>query len=201
MTRPLPLPDPESLSPDERAIYQGVFDRIDKTSRPPDVNAYARGCLNSPRFAAAIWETSRNLIGVGARDDSYSDTDREYINLVLAFDAGYYDLLVFHLQWAIEHGGLRPEAVEAVWEGRDDDVLPEERQLVDYVRAVTAGTVTDEQYQGIVDRFGERGSVEYTMAVAYLGMVGNLMHAFGAPSPSREEMQEEISRLCAVGAG
>jgi hypothetical protein len=39
-------------------------------------------------------------------------------------------------------------------------------------------------------RLGKRGAIEYTYFIAYLQMVIRLHMAFGAPSPTREEVDE-----------
>jgi hypothetical protein len=198
VVRPPALPVRESLSKEDRDVYDALVARLIEYYGGPrvDVNAYASALLNSPPLATAIFDLAWTMVGAGKRGDGYSDHDREYINMVLSFDGGHYELVVHHLHYGgFTRAGVRPEAVEALWESRDDDLLPDERQLVDYVRAVVSGTATDEMFEAMVNRFGQRGATEYTIAIGFLVMVMTLMRAFNVPSVSREEMKDEIDRL------
>jgi hypothetical protein len=197
MLRPPDLPQRESIPEEERDDYDFVVERIRKlgSGRTVDRNPYVRAVLNSPPFAASLWVFSGRMLAAGERDNSYTHKDREHINVVLAFDAGHYEMTLFHLEYAVTREGLRYEMVKALWEGRDDDLLPDERQLVDYIRTYVNGTVTDEMWSGIVERFGLRGAVEYTLAIGYHLMVIRGMQAFGTPAGTREEMQERLERL------
>jgi len=197
MSRPPKLPDRESFSGEEQKDYDFVYDRVTKLAgRAVENNPYVCACLVSPPFAASIWVYSGEMLAAGVSGDSgYTHRDREHINVVLAFDFGHYEMVRFHLGYAVAMTGIRREMVKAVWESREDDLLPDERQLVDFIRAYVKGTVTDEMWDGIVERFGERGAVEYTLALGYNLMVIRGMHAFGTPTESREEMQKIIDAL------
>jgi hypothetical protein len=198
VARPPALPSRDNLSYEDRAVYDALVVRLNEyygASRV-DVNAYAKALLNSPPLATAIFDLAWTMVGAGKRGDGFSDHDREYVNMVLSFDTGHYELVVHHLHYGgFTRAGVRPEAVEALWKGRADDLLPDERQLVDYVRSVVSGTVTDDMFEGIVTRFGQRGATEYTIAIGFLLMVVALMRAFNVPSVSREELKREIDRL------
>lgn len=203
LERPPTLPDAESFSKEDREIYDALVARLTESygtgSARFDVNVLWRALINSPPLATAICDLAFTMVAMGTRGEGgFTDHDREYINMVLSFDAGHYELVVHHLTAAVGGGfagaGIRPEAVEALWDGRDDDLLPAERQLVDYIRAVVGATVTDEMYGGIVNRFGVRGATEYTIAISYLAMANMLMQAFGAPS-KRKETEDGIERF------
>jgi hypothetical protein len=138
------------------------------------------------------------MLGWFSTSDAVSHKERDYINVVLAFDSGYYamELIGGHLQHAVEYLGLRPEMAKAVWEGREEDLTDDERRFVDYVRAYVAGAVTDEMWNGLVERLGGvRGAVEYTLSIGYNLLCARSMQAFGIPSMSREEMQRIIDNL------
>lgn len=198
MVRPPALPVRDGLSKEDRDIYDALVARLNEYYGSPrvDVNVYANVLLNSPPLATAIFDLAWTMVGAGKRGDGFSDYDREYINMVLSFDAGHYELVVHHLHYGgFTRAGIRPEAVEAMWEGRENDLLPDERQLVDYIRAVVGRTVTDDMFAKMQERFGERGAVEYTIAIGFLVMVMTLMRAFDIPSVSPAELKEEIDRL------
>jgi hypothetical protein len=201
VVRPPTLPDRESFSGEDREVYDALVARLTESygsgTARFDVNVFWRALLNSPPLATAVCNLAFTMVDSGKRDDGFSDHDREYINMVLSFDVGHYELVIHHLTADVGAGfagaGIRPEAVEALWQGRDDDLLPTERQLVDYIRAVVSGTVTDELFGAIVDRFGIRGATEYTIAIAYLAMAMTLMRAFNAPA-KRKELEDAIDR-------
>jgi hypothetical protein len=199
MARPPGLPDRDSFSGTEKNDFDFVVERIKKlgSGRTADRNPYVQAVLNSPPFAASLWVFSGRMLAAGERDNTYSHKDREHINVVLAFDSGHYEMVEFHMEYAVTQLGLRAEMVKALWEGRDDDLLPDERQLVDYIRAYVNGGVTDEMWDALVERLGERGAVEYTLALGYHLMVIRGMQAFGTPAGSREDIEARIERLCA----
>lgn len=199
-----PLPQRESFaSEQDRDEYDFVWRRVKKlTGRTPAEIPYVGACLNSPPFAASLWRFSGRMLSAFSTEHALSHVERDYINIVLAFDSGHYMMVARgdggegHLAHAVERLGLRPEMPKAVWEGRLADLTDDERQLVEYIRAYVAGTVTDEMWNGIVERFGGvRGAVEYTLTIGYNLLCSRLMMAFGLPSISREQMEELIESL------
>jgi hypothetical protein len=203
MTRPPALPHPDDFSPEDREEYDFVYNRVTRLAgRPVEENPYVCACLNAPTFAASLWRFSGRMLAAGSTGKTFSQLDREHINVVLAFDFGHYEMVEFHLGYAVEVAGLRREMVEAIWDGREEDLTPGERQLVDYIRAYVNGTVTNEMWSGIADRFGgERGAVEYTLTIGYNLMVIRGMQAFGTPTASREQMEARVRALRDGGEG
>jgi hypothetical protein len=196
MPRPPRLPDRDSFSGEEQKDFDFVYNRVTKLAgRPVESNPYVCACLVSPPFAASIWVYSGRMLAAGVSGKSYTHKEREHINVVLAFDFGHYEMVRFHLGYAVASAGLRREMVKALWEGREDDLLPDERQLVDYIREYVKGQVTDEMWNGLVARLGERGAVEYTLALGYHLMVIRGMQAFGTPTETRDEIQALIDGL------
>lgn len=198
VSRPPRLPTRESIPEEDRGEYDFVFERVSKlTGISPAEIPYVGACLNSPPFAASLWRFSGRMLAAFSTSDAFSHTERDYINIVLAFDFGCSGSeMVGHIGHAVEFLGLRPEMPKAVLEGRDDDLTSDERQLVDYIRAYVNGTVTAEMWSGIVERFGSvRGAVEYTLSIGYNLLCGRSMQAFGTPSLSREEIEELVQNL------
>lgn len=192
-----PFPSRESFPEEDRSEYDYVFQRVQRlTGGRIDEFPYVGACLNAPPFAASVWRLSGRVLATGATGETYSHRDREHINLVLAFDSGHYTMLDGHLNYAVEVAGISPETVQALWEGRDDDLPADSRQLVDYIRAYVNGTVTDEMWAGLVERFGSvRGAVEYTYVVAYGLINARSMQAWAIPSASRQEMAQKVRNL------
>jgi hypothetical protein len=201
VVRPPELPDKASLSEEDREIFDALVPRItenygDGTARF-EANVFWRALLNSPPLATAVCNLAFTMVATGKRGEGYSDAEREMINTVLSFDAGHYELALHHFTSGnVERAGIRPGAIRALWEGHEDDLLADERQLVDFIRAVVSGSVTDEMFDAMAERLdGVRGVTEYTIAISYLLMALTLMRALDAPV-RRKEMEDEIDRVC-----
>lgn len=159
-----------------------------------NVGPYFSTLLHSPPFAANLsrmGELVRNAPNIG---ETYSHADRELVDQVLAYDWNYFGFLSSHTPDAIA-AGIRIEAIDAIRDGRDSDLTTQERQIVDYVRQVVSGTVTDETFEAIVERFGKRGAVEFTIFVAYLALVVRLWQAFNIPSPPRDHIDDILRSI------
>jgi hypothetical protein len=91
-----------------------------------------------------------------------------------------------HLEDALLHG-VRPEAILALREGREQDLTAQEQELTAYIREVVSGTVTDESFARIVARLGQRGAVEYTIFITYLAMTMRLYEALTGSSGPRDD--------------
>jgi hypothetical protein len=167
------VPDRDDVRPEERDAYDRVFARQDAynyaefvKSMPHPVEAWAEGriqpyfgaLLNSPLIADHISELGVVYRTRGEHGDSYSHADREWIDMVLCQEMGSNEVQYVHVFDAVAVG-VRPEAIRALRQNRDEDLTADERQLAEYVRAVFRGTVTTEQYQGMERRIGVRGAV------------------------------------------
>ena len=91
--------------------------------------------------------------------------------------------------------GVRPEAIEAIRSHREEDLTPDEFQLVGYVRAVAGGEVTEAWWDAIVARFGLRGAIDYTGFVCFLICTLRMWSAMGVRNPPDTEIDELIASL------
>jgi hypothetical protein len=119
---------------------------------------------------------------------------REFTDLIVGKTVNWNHAFLRHVPDAIANGA-RVEAVRALLEGREDDLLPEERRLVDYTRAVIAGEVTDDQYAEMEGVLGERGVIEYSAFIAWILMTARLMQALGLAGPTDADLEESIEAL------
>jgi hypothetical protein len=199
--RRCPTPPPkDSFSEDEQAQYEGVMERRRRGYVP--VHRYYDALLNSPALAYLISEGGKTFRAAGMRKGTYSHADREWIDQVLAVELHDNRIVGHHLLDAVAVG-VRPQAVRALRQGRDDDLTPDELELARYIRQVIRGTVTDESYRAIVDRFGVRGAVDFTAFVAWLVMTDRNEQAFDAwydgimprDHPMDATTDEEIDQL------
>jgi hypothetical protein len=194
--RPPRPPERSEIPEQERDDYDYVVGRLASLTeeyRMLGPGDYHGALLNCPPVAAAL-----NRLGAvartGSRRGSYTDAERELADVVLSVDFGYNGVLPIHLpdMFAV---GVRPEAIDAIRGGREEDLTADERQLVDYIRQVSGGEVTDASFAVMVDRFGLRGAVDYTAFVAFLVCTMRLWSALGVRNPSDEEIDELIAGL------
>jgi hypothetical protein len=189
-SRPMRAPDREQINPEELGAYDEVVVRLLRMA--PDgrmLTGYFGALLHSPEFARAISHWGTLIRGACQRGDSYSHADRELVDIILTVDSGYGVWLVIHAPSAVA-AGVRLDAIEALREGRENDLTDDERQVVDYVRKVVSHSMTEEAFTAMVARIGQRGTVEFTAFIANL-YASLLMHqSFGVPVPSEEEVQE-----------
>jgi hypothetical protein len=197
MPRPPARPKRADIAPDELELYDEALTRVAgwRATTPSDdfePIPYFGVLLNSPPIAARQTKTGSTVRGIGNRDGSYSHADREWVDQVLSYTFDYYGVLGVHTPDAIAVG-VRLEAIEALRDGREDDLTDDERFLTAYIRQVISGTVTEASYERLEQRLGKRGAIEYTYFIGYLQMVIRLHMAFGCPSPTRAEIDEVLN--------
>jgi hypothetical protein len=156
-----------------------------------NLGEYRGVLMHSPPFANALSHLGKLVRTRGEFEGSYSHRDREFVNIVLGYDFPYPLEIGTHLGAALD-AGVRMEAVDALREGREENLNDDERQLATYIRQVVSGTVTDESYAEMEKRLGVRGAVEYTVFVAFLNLVMRLFQAFDISGPTQADVDELI---------
>jgi hypothetical protein len=134
------------------------------------------------------------LVRQGELRGSYTDAERELVDVVLGTDFSYNGIHTVHLPDAIAVG-VRPEAIAAIRSGDESALTPDERQIADYARQVVSGGVTDESYAAMSARMGERGALEFTVFVGFLLMTFRLWQALGVPDPTDSEIDRLMEGL------
>jgi hypothetical protein len=186
-------PARDAFSGDEQAAYDRTWQRLltfylgDPADYQP--TGYYGALLNSPLLADAISELALLCRSAGNRPDTHSHADREWVDQVLSKLWGYYGVLGVHTADAIAVG-VRIDAIEALWDDREEELTADEQLLTRYVRQVATGTVDDATFAEMDQRLGERGLIEYTMFICHLQRVLRLFQAFGIPSPSLAEIRQ-----------
>jgi hypothetical protein len=193
MRRPPPPPQRSDIPDDELDQFDLVVARQQNLwkNAPRNSDAYFGALLNSPTLGAAFATLGRTM-REGQVRGTYSDAERELVDMVLSVDFGYRAILALHIPDAIAVG-VRLEAIEALWQGREEDLDSEERFRVGYIRAVADGTVDDERFTALADRMGLRGAVEYSAFIAFLIMTMSLWQALGVPDPPPAEIDELLN--------
>jgi hypothetical protein len=192
--RPPPQPPRHSVAAEELAAYDHIVARSQKLQMPGArgevADPYWGALLNAPSVAYGLAEMGR-LVREGQLRGSYSDAQRELVDMVLCTDLGYNAILALHIPDALAVG-VRMEAIDAIRARHDDDLTDEERAIVRYSRAVIGGYSDDASFQAMVDRLGLRGAVEFTAFIAFLLATIRLWQALGVPEPSSEEIDEML---------
>jgi len=194
MSRLEPRPDRASIAEDERADFDAVLERTERIHGLDGVAAKYFGALaNTPPLAAVIAQYGTR-VRQGQLRGTYTDAERELMDLALAHELRGSAILPIHIPDAVAVG-VRPAAVEAVLAGDDAALTEDERQLVEYARSFARGEVGDEQYARIRDRFGARGAVEFTVLLGFLTMTIRLWQALGVPEPTPVELEALLQSL------
>lgn len=190
MRRPPIPPERDQIPDDELDKFDLVTARQESLWRdaPRNSDAYFGALLNSPTIAAALATLGRTM-REGQVRGTYSDADRELVDMVLSVDFDYRSILALHIPDAIAVG-VRLDAIEALWVGDEGRLTDEETFLVRYIRAVAGGTVDDGKFTRLVELRGLRGAVEYSAFIAFLIMTMRLWQALGVPQPTHDEIDE-----------
>jgi hypothetical protein len=182
-------PDRETIPEHELAEFDHMVARI-KTGfaqHPEIIDGKPYGvphfeAMNvSPPLGAAVSRLGREIMQLQGKPGTFTGADHELIDIVLALDSGYYALLAGHTPAAIGFG-IRIEAIEALRDHREETLNEDERQQVEFIRAVRDGGMTDEIWSRMKDRLGtERGVVEFVYFVLLLQLHHKFCWAVGAP--------------------
>jgi hypothetical protein len=187
-------PARDDIAPDELADYDFVEERTKRIHGRYDTPvAYFEALQNSPPLAAAIVRLGR-LVREGELRGSYSDVERELVDVVLGTDLDYRGIFTVHIPDALAVG-VRRAAIDAIRAGDERALTEDERQIAAYARAVVGGTVDDATYAAMVRRLGPRGALEFTVFLGFLLMVIRLWQALGVPDPTEEEIDELLRGL------
>jgi len=193
-------PPREAVADDERGDYDAIVERTQRVHGVEGLaGRYFSALLNSPPLGAALVRLG-TAVRRGQLRGTYSDAERELMDLVLARELGSNSILPIHIPDALAVG-VRPDAVTAIFERREDDLTEDERQLATYARDFVAGAVTDDAYARLRSRFGDRGAVEFTVLLGFLLMTIRLWQALGVPEPTDAEIRELIDDLRAGRTG
>jgi hypothetical protein len=199
MSRPPREVERSEVRPDELEFYDGVVKRSTSPGRrfaeaAPEGEVrydYYRLMLQSPEMSYHLSQMGRLVRSVGLTEGSYSHTDREFVDQVLCPLLGTNLVLPLHIPDAVT-AGVRIEAIEALQNGRDEDLTEDELLLATFVRQVTQLEMTDETWERMEARLGERGTVEYMIFTGLLNMILRMQSALGVPEASDEEIQQVI---------
>ena len=176
----------------------------EKTDYPP--NDVFGPLLHAPRVAQKLIELGGALRNFGAAGgDGQRALPEDFVEFVAfvvftqihaeAVSRGqafaYRRPMFNHLPRAVE-SGLRPEAIQALRSRDDAALLPKERELAEFVRAVLAGSVDDQRWARMQDRLGARRTLE-TVAYTLLNFFFcRLESALGLKDATEAELDARV---------
>jgi hypothetical protein len=182
------LVPPEHKQVVRETVLDAAGDEVDPDGR---VQPYMGAMLNSPIVMRLISDLGAYFRARGETSDGYHHADREWVDMVLGEELQAWSIIYVHAFDAVAVG-VRPQAIRALREGRDEDLTREELIKARYIRQVARGTVTPQSYGAIEDLFGRRGAVEYTAVIGWLTMTFRLIQAFGAQPGFTPEMVDDL---------
>lgn len=196
--RPPSTPNREDFSGEDLEYYDKLTNTpMRKNPIPLDPDGpliqYTKAVLNTPKITYLNQMFAYALRAAASSGKTYSHYDREWTEQVVCWDLDAHASQEVHIIDALYHG-VRPEAIKALAEGRDEDLTEDERLLANYTRQVCNGTVTDETYAAIEARNGTRGAVELTLYLGSLLAAQRMLQALpGSKGRSRAEVLEQVN--------
>lgn len=164
---PLITENTPDLDEEQSQTFDWVVESRGKMIRPFEV------LLHTPDIARSVAE----LGGKIRFSSALPDPDRELVILTVGVTHGCAFVWDSHIDLA-RSVGVRPEATAAVQAGEDTGLDERELLLVGATRSLCrTGSVSDEQFAGIVALYGQRGAVDYCATVGYYTMLGFVMGA------------------------
>jgi hypothetical protein len=148
---------------------------------------YRTAFTQAPRLAMALVDACYVVNSYQGQPGWFSPSDHEWIDLVLGCDSGYWAFHAGHTANAAVTG-VRIEAMRALHQGRDEDLTDEERQCVEFIRAVRDGGMTDEIWNRMTERLGSvQGTIGYAFLVCMLWSTMRMMGAFGVAAIEEQD--------------
>lgn len=167
----------------EKALFDGDlvagWDGVERDSPylDPAEHAIPYGqLLHSPELAWHIANLGALTRLRSERDDTFSHSDREWVSQVLYVETGITYFQRIHVGDGLGVG-IRPEAIDALHEGREWDLTEDERLLTAFIRAVLNRTMTVELWDAMEVRIGTCGAVDYSILICVHMLVSTLTRA------------------------
>lgn len=195
------LPTRDDFPQEERSAYDLMLDkwirRFQAWSDADEGRKFVLRCFEaltlSPAVAVAVMDACVAVINREGNPGTISFADHEMIDQVLAIDSGYFALVGWHTQEAIDVG-LRIGALEALADGREGDLTDDERHQVEFIRAVRDGTMNDSLWRRALQRLGtERGVVDYVTLILLLVFHHRYLWALGVAEMPHEDWRRMLT--------
>jgi hypothetical protein len=193
MPIPLRTPTREDVLPESRELFDRLIaGKMHGHQLSEMVQGAWMGALFWwPEYADIRIQESKLVLTAAERDGTFSHADREWVDMVLTPYLKTNVIMRGHLPDAVG-AGVRIEAIEAVWYGRDEELTETERLLATYIRQVVDGTVERDTFDAVEQHMGTRGAAEYTIFITVLWQTMRQMQAFGQAEMTDDEVEQMI---------
>lgn len=163
----LPLPDRGTLDEEERQILDELVARDERkfnsipwlrenyTFKPTSIIG---AMLQSPRMAR-LWTAFGDFYQTAQQRGTLTNRDREMAEMAM--------IALSKTPWQIGHitvaigAGLAPSDIKAIFDGRLDELAPEDRQIVDCAQAIVREELDREMYERLANRLGAKTAMEF----------------------------------------
>lgn len=171
----LPLPDRESLTDEEKAAFDHVLDRSKRWFRSTPstkddaeyrMSPFYQGLLQAP-LVADLWVQLTDVFGSAEARGSFTVREREWIRIVVPPMLKNVPIHGLQIADAVA-AGIPPTSIKAILDEDFDQLPPQDRLLVDYIRAVVNGESNQTLFRAVAARMGVKGTCEYAMSVLYV---------------------------------
>lgn len=189
MPRPIDLPDESEFIGDDLEAY----DQLPPWRKGDEAGPYWGTILHAPAFALHRQQFSTLIRTAGERTNTYTHRQRELVDQALSAVVKDNHVYPLHVGDAIA-AGVAPGTIAAIRGDRWDELDPEDRLLVTYVKEVVTGTVSDATFDAVEQLMGTRGVIEYTVLITVLYMTMRQMQAFKVPQPTDEEVDALVEQ-------
>jgi hypothetical protein len=185
----LPIPDPATLDDEERVAFEYVVQRSERFFKSfKDGTDYRltplfQGLLQSPKLAR-LWAHFGDFYQTSEMRGSFTNRERDVgllslLPLLTNARTGKIPLSPVWVTWAVGTG-VAPKDIEAILEGRVDDISPEDRQLFEFVRATATGGLTKAMFDGLVARWNVKTAIEFISFVTWrIGLLRTVQAHWG----------------------
>ena len=177
-----------------RSTIAELTPQYDEEIGAPDIGEYWGALLYSPPMAAITIAMGRFVRTAADGGNTFSHADREFVDQVLAADWKTNVVQGHHVPDAVS-SGVRIEAIDALLNGREEELTDDERLLAAYIRATVNGTVDDVLFAAMRERLGPRGLIEYTGFILWLQWIIRMMQVLGCHDPADAEIRELVAGI------
>jgi hypothetical protein len=182
----LDSPKREEIPPEELAGYDSVVGRLNKLWG--HTGTFYGPLLNCPPVAE-WWNAGASMFITA--NTGYTPAQREWCDMVVCQELGWNSIYLVHMPDAVAVG-VRPGAIKALRDGRDEDLVGEELTLARFIREVLRGDVSDEAFSEVTSLLGNRGVIAYAAFVTRLLSNQRMMNVLGRPDPPDAEVDEML---------
>jgi hypothetical protein len=202
------MPQRDSVAVDELRDYDLVAKKVLEFPTPDAPNDYVpqvhpksavspyfAAMLASPPLAANLQRLGAAIARQANKEGTWTHAEHEFIDQAVSYELGYLGLLGHHTPMAVT-SGIPIETIEALRDGREQDLTEDERLQLRFIRDTMSGELTDESWRAMEARFGsERGTVEYVFFILFLVFHLRFLQVLGIPAITAEEHDKLIEAL------